>query len=71
MALEEVNYCFHYSEKLKSNFFLVAGVVDGLVGQDGERLEGGRNSPECSVSLEKGVKYEIQRYPHLQGYVPV
>ncbi len=42
MDLKQVNYSFHCSEKLKSNFFLVAGVMDRLVSLEGERWQGGK-----------------------------
>lgn len=56
MELKEANYSFHYSEKLKSNFFLVAGIVDRLVSQDGERLEGGR---EVARSVLAALRREL------------
>ncbi len=40
--LKKTNFCFHYSEKLKSNFFLVAGIIDKLAALEGEKWEGGR-----------------------------
>lgn len=56
MDLKTVNYSFHYSEKLKSNFFLIAGVVDRLIGLDGERLEGGK---EVARSILMALRGEL------------
>lgn len=54
MELKPVNYSFHYSEKLKSNFFLVASIVDRLVSLEGQKLEGGKEVARSVLMALRG-----------------
>ena len=56
MDLKQVNYSFHYSEKLKSNFFLIASVFDRLASLEGERLEGGK---EIARNVLRALRNEL------------
>lgn len=42
MDKKQANLCFHHSERLKSNLFLVSGALDRLTTLKAERLEGGK-----------------------------
>ena len=64
MDLKQVNYSFHCSEKLKSNFFLVAGVIDRLVSLEGERWEGGKEvARSVLVALRQELNLSKQQLP--------
>jgi hypothetical protein len=42
MDTKQANLCFHHSERLKSNLFLVSSALDRLTALKAERWEGGK-----------------------------
>ena len=42
MDKKQANLCFHHSERLKSNLFLVSSALDRLATLEAQRLEGGK-----------------------------
>jgi hypothetical protein len=56
MNKKQANLSFHYSEKLKSNLFLISGLLERLENLKGERLEGGK---EVAEGLLDAFKKEL------------
>ena len=57
MDTKEANICFHHSERLKSNFLLVAQTLDSLSGLQGRELEG---AEKVMRALFEALKTEIR-----------
>ena len=56
MDRKQANLCFHHSERLKSNLFLVSGALDRLATLKAERLEGGK---EVSKGVLDALRNEL------------
>jgi hypothetical protein len=64
MEIKQANLSFHFSERLKSNFFLLEGALDRLSGLKGERLKGGREVLRGSfAALRREVNFAKQYLP--------
>mgnify|MGYP001028238622 CR=1 FL=1 len=64
MNKKQANLSFHYSEKLKSNLFLLSGTLQRLEGLKGEKLEGGK---EIIKGMLDGLRGELKMS---EGYLP-
>ncbi|MFP3879636.1 MAG: hypothetical protein ACLFVA_01595 [Dehalococcoidia bacterium] len=56
MDRKEANLAFHHAEILKSNLFLVSGVLDRLATLTGEKFEGGK---EVSRGVFDALRTEL------------
>ena len=62
MEIKQANLCFHFSERLKSGFFLLEGALDKLSGLKGEGLEGGKEVVRGVFAALRGEVSFAKRY---------
>ena len=62
MDKKQANLCFHHSERLKSNLFLVSGALDRLTTLKAERLEGGKEIIKGVLDVLRNELNMARRY---------